>query len=493
MKSTGINFKPLGIWGLGQYVESFRQDNPTINNVFSPCKGRMFDRWIDTANGATRSNGYNEGDLIENPEYMIESLLRDEVFTERNLTIDSVTASSTSAGVNAAEYVGTSGQDDCTAGGAETTSQTHTYEVKITKLAAPADKYQWRVDSGSWSSDTAITGSSQSLTNGITVTFGATTGHDIGDIWSILSIPATTGNTIVVCSALKSSINEYYTGAIFHNVTTGTKSYVSQYDGSTNSLYLSVSDGSASDDFYLTNVQGDIRINEASFDKVGNTTDGLRDGWKMRIPITKVKNVKSIINQMLYESHCIGFDTYEGFKVVALDATVDSVDTWTTPLNRNSERELVSADLTPLANISTDFRLRYGYDYGKGDYTKEYFVNPSGYTSGASLSTEEGLCQDAISNYKIPNRKFEYSSDLIYDDATALLLLKKLVAWKTSQKLVVEWSGDISSYMQYEKGDQVILNYSDMIPTGLNNSNLFIITGKNVQPKKKVDLSLLSF
>lgn len=51
--------------------------------------GREFERWIDYTNGSARSNGYNAGGAIHNPAYVIESILRDEVFTERKLRIDS--------------------------------------------------------------------------------------------------------------------------------------------------------------------------------------------------------------------------------------------------------------------------------------------------------------------------------------------------------------------------------------------------------------------
>ncbi len=230
-----------------------------------------------------------------------------------------------------------------------------------------------------------------------------------------------------------------------------------------------------------------------SFDAAGNTTNGTRNGWKFRFSLNQKRLTRDLISQMLFECHCIAFDTYAGLKITPLDATTNPVDTWTVPLNQNSARELVSVKLTPLSNVYTDFRLKYAYDYGKNDYMKEYFVNPSGYTPGASLSVEKGLCSNAVTNYNIPRRNYEYHSDFIYDDTTAQNLLKKLVAWFTSQKLIVNWSGEISTHIKYEKGDQVKINYPNMIPSGINNSGLFLITGKTIQPKKKVDLSLLSF
>src|SRR5512138_3015372 len=75
----------------GKYVD----DRPI--NVF--VAGRTFGRWIDysdaagtargTANGSANNPGYNEGALIEQPAYVIESLFRDELFVERDLKVNS--------------------------------------------------------------------------------------------------------------------------------------------------------------------------------------------------------------------------------------------------------------------------------------------------------------------------------------------------------------------------------------------------------------------
>ncbi len=65
------------------------------------------------------------------------------------------------------------------------------FEIKITQAGTP-DKFQWRsrvysqrTQNPPWSSNTSITGSSQSLSNGVTITFAATTGHTVGDEWSV--------------------------------------------------------------------------------------------------------------------------------------------------------------------------------------------------------------------------------------------------------------------------------------------------------------------
>ncbi len=69
--------------------------------------------------------------------------------------------------------------------GAYAGTATTYYEVEIDANGTP-DTFQWRQDGGGWTTDVAITGALQTFdspTQGIT--FGATTGHTIGDKWSI--------------------------------------------------------------------------------------------------------------------------------------------------------------------------------------------------------------------------------------------------------------------------------------------------------------------
>jgi hypothetical protein len=67
-----------------------------------------------------------------------------------------------------------------------------TYEIKIT--TTPNDKFDWRKITkdangnktyGAWTSAVAITGSAQALDSNVQITFGATTGHALGDIWKV--------------------------------------------------------------------------------------------------------------------------------------------------------------------------------------------------------------------------------------------------------------------------------------------------------------------
>jgi len=58
------------------------------------------------------------------------------------------------------------------------------FEVEIQTEGSP-DQFKWRKDGGTWTENVDITGSAQTLSDGQTITFGATTGHSAGDQWVI--------------------------------------------------------------------------------------------------------------------------------------------------------------------------------------------------------------------------------------------------------------------------------------------------------------------
>lgn len=78
-----------------------------------------------------------------------------------------------------------SGLDDLTAGGTSTTNDVVNYKVEIDATGTP-DTFKWSDDGGTtWdATGVAITGAAQTLNNGVTVTFTATTGHTLADYWT---------------------------------------------------------------------------------------------------------------------------------------------------------------------------------------------------------------------------------------------------------------------------------------------------------------------
>lgn len=92
----------------------------------------------------------------------------------------------TGATIGVATITG-SGLDDATSGGTYSFDGVKTIKVEI-DLAAATDTFKWSDDGGvTWTEDVVITGSAQTLSNGITITFAATTGHTLADYWTIVA------------------------------------------------------------------------------------------------------------------------------------------------------------------------------------------------------------------------------------------------------------------------------------------------------------------
>lgn len=357
-----------------------------IEGIFAECVGAEFGLWAGIL--TSTCGGYLAGELIQQPAYIIQALLREEVFVERQLIVDSVS-----------------------------------------------------------SPNIVVDGS-------------------VND------------------RPLLSSANDYYNGSYVINNTQSTRKTVSDYIGASKTLTLNSTAGfGAGDIISLINVQGNSKIDNTSFNLVGNNTDGLRNGWLFAKSIIDKTSVSQIINQLLYESHCILFQSYNQYKLVALDS-VSSADAWTKCL-KTEGREFFDIRLTSLINIFTSFKLNYFYNYGKQNYEKSFYVDKNSYTSGGTVisTTEKTLCESAETNYRIKNN-FEYSSDWIYDLTTAEYLLQKLVNWFTKQRMIVTWTTPLSDgsidYIKYELGDQVVLTNSRILPTGISGVKCFMIMSKTM-------------
>jgi len=76
------------------------------------------------------------------------------------------------------------GLNDVTWGTAFSGAASADFEVVIDAADIP-DTFKWRKDGGEWTTGVAITGAAQTLSDGQTITFAATTGHTLADQWSI--------------------------------------------------------------------------------------------------------------------------------------------------------------------------------------------------------------------------------------------------------------------------------------------------------------------
>lgn len=146
-----------------------------------------------------------------------------------------------------------SGLSDITSGGTYTAVVDHVYRVKIT-TAAGTDHFQYSVDGGAFGNDAAITGSAQNLANGVQVTFAATTGHTLNDIWTItvkagvaisgavavadlLAIAVGTGAELVIYDGNDSTGNVLYDG-LTANWTAGVTTYINKLLQAAKGVYI---------------------------------------------------------------------------------------------------------------------------------------------------------------------------------------------------------------------------------------------------------------
>lgn len=93
--------------------------------------------------------------------------------------------------IGPASFVGT-GLNDLTSGGTYTGGGTDRYfRIQIDSSEPPPDKFKWSKDGGlTWdASNVDITGTEQTLSDGVTVTFGATAGHAVDDLWIFTAGP----------------------------------------------------------------------------------------------------------------------------------------------------------------------------------------------------------------------------------------------------------------------------------------------------------------
>ena len=290
-------------------------------------------------------------------------------------------------------------------------------------------------------------------------------------------------------TALNSSVNNFYGGnglcnAYLVNITRSERYEVATYTGSTKTLHLSATPiGWAAGDFcYLKNINAIIDTTNVDATKLE------RNSWLFDRSLTSQEDSQSIFSQLMFESHCIRHKSYNRTKITSLDGG-SSIGIFTIPKIEQG-KPMVSYDMTPLANIYSSFILNYDYDYAKKIYTKRIMVDKNS-ASNAYLQTMIPYCAAAETNYKI-SRKYEYNSDWIHDDNTANYLLEKLVTWFSYQRMIVHWTGDIQSHIKYEVGDRIKINYPFMMPTGKNNSQVFLIVYKLVSCKKKtVSFNLL--
>ena len=174
-------------------------------------------------------------------------------------------------GDSATVFIG-SGLDDATLLGHYTGPITEQFNVKINATGTP-DTFDWSLDN--FTSREAvgveITGGQQSLANGISVTFEATTGHTIGDEWGGVAAPTQVDTGWVSNRNAGQSEPGYTHLGMFFDISDAKFKMFDEYDPEPNAS-IDITDGSFSyGDLVLSTLESTIATGTAPF-TVASTT-----------------------------------------------------------------------------------------------------------------------------------------------------------------------------------------------------------------------------
>ena len=178
------------------YFADFADHCYIVNGVNTMMKYNMSNVRTDgiAVPGAPTDNSRVSGSLTEGVYHFCYTFVDEDGYEGNGGTAsaaitvgagdDGIKINISTGNIGAVVFTG-EGLKDATSGGLFTAAASLTYVVKIDGEAEP-DTFKWSDDGGStWDGETvAITGSAQTLNNGVTITFAATTGHTLNEYWT---------------------------------------------------------------------------------------------------------------------------------------------------------------------------------------------------------------------------------------------------------------------------------------------------------------------
>ena len=280
---------------------------------------------------------------------------------------------------------------------------------------------------------------------------------------------------------LSNTENNYYQNAYIHNID---KNWVRKIDSHSGSLKkvtltsLAPGDISNGDRCYITNIQGNNLIDYSSFD----TAMGSRSGWDFALSLDSKIEGYSLLDQLCFEAQVMLYKNYDKYYIKTI-GTGTSVGTLSNPLKERNSNLMLDVSLSDIQDVYTDFIVNYAFLPNENSYAKTLYCNKSSSNNALLSSTYRGYCADAETNYKVI-RKLEINLDFVHDETTAVYFLQRLIKEKTRQRMIVGYIGDTENHIQYEKGDLVLINVPERIPTSKNNSTQFLIVKQDLPFKR---------
>ena len=221
------------------------------------------------------------------------------------------------------------------------------------------------------------------------------------------------------------------------------------------------------------------RINTASFDELGNSTDGRRNGWKHARSITERISPFSLIGEIAEESALFFlYDHVNKARVVAIDHYAPTTVIGKSHIAVENNRPVIRTRKTHVRHIQNRFRINYRFNHGNGGFDKELFVNESDNNLSdntrndkSPVNTYEGLCSHSQTMYNYV-REWVFESSGIRDEATAELFIKTMADWLAIRKWEVHATllyG--ATTLAIEHGDQVLFDADvDILPISARNT-----------------------
>lgn len=232
-------------------------------------------------------------------------------------------------------------------------------------------------------------------------------------------------------------------------------------------------------------VESTQQIKESNFDTVGAE----RTSWKFGRQILSPINSRELLQSISYEGGFGYWTRPDGLESLALIVATGSPSAFTTAdVLMNGKRSSLKVRRADISVVKTEFILHYRRNAANGDYEKVLYVKNSQssefdakFTNLASDdSTYWQLCADAYGDFQQVAR-WEYNADWIRDDATAELFIKFMIRWLTRLPLIVQFETTIK-HIGATLFDQYKINHP-LLPAAENNTNHFIIVDQAIRPE----------
>lgn len=209
-------------------------------------------------------------------------------------------------------------------------------------------------------------------------------------------------------------------------------------------------------------------INIASFDVLGNTTNGVRKDWKYARSIIEQRYSQDYIREVAQEAGLLYCKDYQNKEtLIALDRYAPVLQINASHIREENKLQQIRLRRTHIKYIHNEFYLNYKLNYATNNFDKQVFINASATNMASNvrsdkspLNTYTGLCSTSQTRYSKVQR-LTMDARNIRDDATAELLIKFLADWLALRRWQIEatllYSTDT---LKLEIGDQVTFNHA---------------------------------